>query len=100
MRTALPVCQLQEFRRATGKKPEYAISPRVRISPRRAAAAVCGANARQSLLDRPQPCLLQMLVGTSRDAKPAVIGQIDDPARSVVVRGNVGGKNRFVTDQG
>src|SRR5260370_8067380 len=40
MRTALPVCQLQEFRRATGKKPEYAISPQIRTSPRRTAAAV------------------------------------------------------------
>src|ERR1700694_510077 len=40
-----------------------------------------------------------MLVGTGRDSKPAVIGQVDDPARTVVARRNAIGKDRLVTDQ-
>ena len=63
-------------------------------------AGVRGTNHRQALLDRAQPRLLQMLVGAGRDSKPAVIGQIDDPARTVFARCNVAGKDCFITNQG
>ena len=49
-------------------------------------AGICGTNQRQPLLDRAQARLLQMLIGTGGNSKPAVIGQVDDPARTVVAR--------------
>ena len=63
-------------------------------------AGIGSTHHRQSLLDRAQPHLLQMLIGAGRDSEPAVIGQVDDPARAIVARGNVAGKDRLVADQG
>ena len=44
-------------------------------------AGVGGADHRQAFLDRAQSRLLQMLIGAGRDSEPAVVGQVDDPAR-------------------
>src|SRR6185312_5944112 len=62
-------------------------------------AGICCTNDRQALLDGAQPRLLQMLIGTGRNSKPAIIGQVDDPARTIVMRGNGIWKNRLIADQ-
>ncbi len=58
-----------------------------------------GANQRQSEFDGAHPRLLEMLVGTGRDPEPAVIGEIDDPARPFAASRNVAGKDRLVADE-
>jgi hypothetical protein len=57
--------------------------PSQRINHRRY-AGVCRTNHRQPLFDRAQARLLQVLIGAGRNAKPAVIGKVDDPARTVI----------------
>jgi hypothetical protein len=69
---------------------------------RRAArdAGIGCAHQRQALLDGAQARLLQMLVGTAADSEPAVIGQIEQPARSLAACRRFLGKDHLVAKQG
>src|SRR6516165_12313253 len=58
-----------------------------------------GARQRQTLLDRGHARLLQMLVRSAGISKPAVIGDIDDPARPLVRRLQFARKNYLITDE-
>src|SRR5215469_9079918 len=61
--------------------------------------SIGGARQRQTLLDRGHACLLQMLVRSAGISKPAVIGDIDDPARPLVRRLQFARKNYLITDE-
>src|SRR6185437_2592449 len=46
---------------------------------------VRGSHEGKSFLDRAQPGLLKMLIGTRADSEPAVVGEVHDPAGTVAV---------------
>src|ERR1700722_6154332 len=66
----------------------------------RADSGVRRANQRQAFFDRAYARLLEMLIGAARNAEPAVIGDIDDPARPRLFGHHLARKDDLVADQG
>ena len=62
-------------------------------------AGIGRAHQRQAFAIAQHARLLEMLVGPGADAEPAVIGQIDQPARPLAARHRCAGEDRFVADQ-
>src|SRR5439155_8646537 len=58
-----------------------------------------GAHQRQTLLDRAYARLLQVLVWPGAVAEPAVIGEIDEPARPLARRHRLAGQHDLVADK-
>src|SRR5882672_2998083 len=86
------------IKHAIDAETELRHNPSHRIDHRRD-AGVRGANHRQALLDRAQPRLLEMLIRAGRNSKPAIVWQVAEPARPVIARRDVPGKNNLIADQ-
>src|SRR5262245_56203625 len=61
--------------------------------------AVGGTNQGQPLFDSANLRLLEMLVGAKANAKPGIVGQVQEPARALSLRNRLTGENNFVANE-